>query len=781
MNDKMQDPECVKKKVKIAPHDYSKENYLATFTPQKQLTPEQIFWSNDLIKMKVEALKGQTIASRAIKVLTVYPPNKPTTLVPRRITPTGLAEGERGFEQTKECYLTEKCFILQQILSLLYLDSLKCMMPTVVQARCLELETELSKLRDKVQKDDHTELVKHFSNLEVNHLNLQIKYQNLKESFGNNTSPPARDAPDFDSVFVIEKMKASIQGKDNAIKKLRMQISQLNETRSEADRTLDFKALDFQITQLTKKVAVLQNKMSFLGLRMQKLSIIIRNYSVKPRVLAPGKYAIDVEPIPPLNRNNRKVHLGYLKHLKESVETLREIIEEAKVERPLDSSLAYAFLYTKHSQELLEYVIGTCLKDLNTRDKQHASTPLTRKKQVTFEDQCETSNNNTHKHVEQLNIPKTNVPVPPSTRVNRCTDASGSQPRSNTKKNKISPANSVNKKKVEEHPRTNKSSLKTTNHVDSSISSKRNIFSGLLFPPSDHLTLEDHHEIFSVDSPSETSSDTSFRHFIVFLRDILHKEPDVILIYKLDIDACIVIVIDIAARGTDVMLSADGFLEVMQRGLDVVMQELYDHMVEISVHRVRVIESVQRDHGHRIVVTSQQNTAMSERIDCDQELNRKAVEEAYKRMSYEEQETETKMENEQQDNNVEAIGNNGNGMKNGIATHVEQQRLLYSLLERVLPDFSECVAAELNREPKACVLLGMRSENTEMELWNLTVKVWSAGFDHLRLRRQIRFTLLEVASESFSWMVRLTDPPSAGSVPCYGGSVGGAGTAFVIL
>ncbi|GJU11776.1 hypothetical protein Tco_1134172 [Tanacetum coccineum] len=63
MNDKMKDLECVKKKVKIAPHDYSKENYLATFTPQKQLTPKQIFWSKDLIKMKVEALKEQTTAS----------------------------------------------------------------------------------------------------------------------------------------------------------------------------------------------------------------------------------------------------------------------------------------------------------------------------------------------------------------------------------------------------------------------------------------------------------------------------------------------------------------------------------------------------------------------------------------------------------------------------------------------------------------------------------------------------------------------------------------------
>ncbi|GJR93623.1 retrovirus-related pol polyprotein from transposon TNT 1-94 [Tanacetum coccineum] len=131
---------------------------------------------------------------------------------------------------------------------------------TIVQARCLELESELSKLRDKIQIDDHNELVNHFSNLEVNHLNLQLKYQNLKESFGNNPPPPARETSDFDSVFVIGKMKAFLQGKENVIKKLKMQISQLKETRSEADRTLDFRALDFQITQLTEKVTTLQEQ-----------------------------------------------------------------------------------------------------------------------------------------------------------------------------------------------------------------------------------------------------------------------------------------------------------------------------------------------------------------------------------------------------------------------------------------------------------------------------------------------------------------------------------------
>ncbi|GJZ46461.1 hypothetical protein Tco_0594057 [Tanacetum coccineum] len=43
MLEKMKSPLCVENKVKIAPPDYSKENLLATFAPQRDLTPEQIF------------------------------------------------------------------------------------------------------------------------------------------------------------------------------------------------------------------------------------------------------------------------------------------------------------------------------------------------------------------------------------------------------------------------------------------------------------------------------------------------------------------------------------------------------------------------------------------------------------------------------------------------------------------------------------------------------------------------------------------------------------------
>ncbi|GJV99011.1 hypothetical protein Tco_1554263 [Tanacetum coccineum] len=132
---------------------------------------------------------------------------------------------------------------------------------TIVHARCLELEAKLSKLHDKVQKDNHTELVKCFSNLKI------TRAKHIEQTIALLTEN--------------ENLKAQIHENLKCI-------------------TMD---------------------------------------SVKLRVLALGRYAIDVEPIPPRSRNNMEVHLDYLKHLKESVETLREIVEEAKVERPLGKVL----------------------------------------------------------------------------------------------------------------------------------------------------------------------------------------------------------------------------------------------------------------------------------------------------------------------------------------------------------------------------------------------------------------------------------------------------------
>ncbi|GJU47093.1 hypothetical protein Tco_1204359 [Tanacetum coccineum] len=66
---KMQSPLCVENKVRISPPppDYSKENFLATFAPQRNLTPEQIFWSIDDNDRK----KAETSVPKPISALIV--------------------------------------------------------------------------------------------------------------------------------------------------------------------------------------------------------------------------------------------------------------------------------------------------------------------------------------------------------------------------------------------------------------------------------------------------------------------------------------------------------------------------------------------------------------------------------------------------------------------------------------------------------------------------------------------------------------------------------------
>ncbi|GJT75102.1 retrovirus-related pol polyprotein from transposon TNT 1-94 [Tanacetum coccineum] len=107
MNEKMNDPVCVEKKIKIIPPNYSKENFLATFTPQTQLTPEQVFWSKDLLKQRAEDLKTNALPVPILPPATLYPPNTPVHLVPRTLPTTSQVNISLGFEQTKRCYLTK--------------------------------------------------------------------------------------------------------------------------------------------------------------------------------------------------------------------------------------------------------------------------------------------------------------------------------------------------------------------------------------------------------------------------------------------------------------------------------------------------------------------------------------------------------------------------------------------------------------------------------------------------------------------------------------------------
>nr|GEV99952.1 hypothetical protein [Tanacetum cinerariifolium] len=272
--------------------------------------------------MKAKSLKEKVKSSKPITAITVYPPNTPAKLVPKvlptksqvqvnnyslvqlfskfdktrkkRITPTGLTEGERGFEQTNTCYLTEvilffktlkehfeglqialikeikdmkevfdqmeaevdqhvvdeKCDEIERenLLPENYNLIVECMSKdvfytttnfvltvsrfsdmhdayTVAQKRIAELEAENSSTKNKIQNDDHDEMIKHFSKLEMEPLNLQLKYQHLKKCFGNKKSAISSDAPAFDLVFVIGQLEERLQGRGNAIRELKEKIS----------------------------------------------------------------------------------------------------------------------------------------------------------------------------------------------------------------------------------------------------------------------------------------------------------------------------------------------------------------------------------------------------------------------------------------------------------------------------------------------------------------------------------------------------------------------------
>nr|GEU58490.1 retrovirus-related Pol polyprotein from transposon TNT 1-94 [Tanacetum cinerariifolium]GEW85687.1 retrovirus-related Pol polyprotein from transposon TNT 1-94 [Tanacetum cinerariifolium] len=337
------------------------------------------------------------------------------------ITSTGLTEWERGFERTKECYLTEvipffktlkehfegiqkaltkeikemkdvfeevEVEVAQNAVNrkhdeierknlLIVNDNLiaECLSKevfyvatnselnvsrftemhvanTTVEARCLEFKAELSNLCDKSHNDNHDELVNQFPI--------------LRALDSHTTQLTAK-------VTTLQAQNDLFRDKNDKIKHHYKEL--YDSIKITCDKHIE------QVTALTNANVNLRSQ------TMNKVNSVSKD-QVIPMVLAPGKYAIDFERIPSRFRNNREAHLDYLRHLKESIETIRDIVEEAKVVRPLG--------------------------------------------------------------------------------VNHCIDASRSQPRSNTKKNRISPDKGVIKMQVEEQARINKSHLRTTNRVDSS-------------------------------------------------------------------------------------------------------------------------------------------------------------------------------------------------------------------------------------------------------------------------------------------------------------------------
>ncbi|GJW91623.1 hypothetical protein Tco_0169176 [Tanacetum coccineum] len=237
--------------IKFAPPDYLKENYLAIFAPQRDLTPEQIFWAKD----ENDGKKVEASVLKPLSTPIVYPPNTPVKLVLRmNHTQQGSQKGKEVLNKQKDVtslksyhfskllnntlkefkrlslkklkkwkkflikcqqrwtlnYCDKQCAKIERKNLLIANENLiaNCLsnqlMFVVEQSRCLDLEAEISKLQNENQKDVNDEMIRGFNKLEVEYLEFAIEISYLQENFGNNKSQTSQDVPEFDSFFELK-------------------------------------------------------------------------------------------------------------------------------------------------------------------------------------------------------------------------------------------------------------------------------------------------------------------------------------------------------------------------------------------------------------------------------------------------------------------------------------------------------------------------------------------------------------------------------------------------
>ncbi|GJX38085.1 retrovirus-related pol polyprotein from transposon TNT 1-94 [Tanacetum coccineum] len=135
-----------------------------------------------------------------------------------------------------------------------------------------------------------------------------LKHRNLHLHIGN------FEAPDFNLFFKIKNLEHQIQEKDNVIRDLKVLVSNVNDRscepyRAEIEKVKQhFKEL-FESIKITRastneQTSSLLTQIKDLKAQLEGNLKVATRSSVKTKVLAPGMYAIYVEPIPPRLKNN---------------------------------------------------------------------------------------------------------------------------------------------------------------------------------------------------------------------------------------------------------------------------------------------------------------------------------------------------------------------------------------------------------------------------------------------------------------------------------------------
>ncbi|GJX15795.1 retrovirus-related pol polyprotein from transposon TNT 1-94 [Tanacetum coccineum] len=294
--------------------------------------------------------------------------------------------------------------------------------------KCFELETELVKKKDFVDKETYDNLCKCFTTLEKHCITLEADsqlnqeiFQQEKEIFQQENSVLNQNAPSFTQLFELSELKAQSQAKDTVIVKLKEKIKSLNGNVDENTVKMDMDEIETlnielehrvtklvtenehlkqtykqlydsikpkrvqskeQCDELIKQVNIKSGEISDLNAKLQEQGLVIAALKNELRKLK-GKaidnketvtHSVDpnvskdnMEPITPKLLNKRTAHSSYIKHTQEEALVLRDIVEHVKANYPQDPLLESAFRYTKVIQGfqiVLWYLDSGCSKHM---------------------------------------------------------------------------------------------------------------------------------------------------------------------------------------------------------------------------------------------------------------------------------------------------------------------------------------------------------------------------------------------------------------------------------
>ncbi|GJT15460.1 hypothetical protein Tco_0874166 [Tanacetum coccineum] len=490
MLNKQIDPISIVKKINIYPIDYSKlnkikEDFRKRFVTQKKLYAEQAFWlkhsslsetpvtSHTPVRIEAPSELPKRLTSDAItagswgfehakecfvtEIIPFLKVLKDTFNAFDKTLLDEIIEVQNVFNQMEaavdQCFVDKNVFEIQ--IKQLRIDNDKLLNQIMSQEivhivansmdilgvkkscvnncnKCLELETELLKKKDFIEKEAYDKLVKSYSNLEKHCISLELETQLNQEIFQRENSGENLNALTFNQLFEINELKAQSQEKDMVIRKLKDRIKSLSvkegveNVKKDIDeietinielehnqfdsirkicvqskehcgsliaqinaKSVENSDLNAQLQEKVFAITTLKNE-----LRKLKGKNVVNTVVSKPNAtIAPGMFKLDIEPISPRLKNNRDAHKVYIEKTIEYTDTLRGFVESARTQNPSEPLLESACMFTKHVQELLVYVSQTCPSSPKPSGKLVAIIPMNKEKRVRFAEPVTSSSN----------------------------------------------------------------------------------------------------------------------------------------------------------------------------------------------------------------------------------------------------------------------------------------------------------------------------------------------------------------------------------------------------